>query len=357
MKRILIVDDNLAILKQISAYLTDDYELSLAKSGLLAMQICLKERPDLILLDVEMPDMDGFDVIFQLKQNPYLDRIPVIFLTASQSAEVEIKALESGARDFIIKPVEKSILLHRIKLHLKFASYLAQTEQIVTTLSDNIATSFAEMIECRDENTGGHVVRTSKYVEALGMELMKNGLFTDDLNPAELQMMVRAAPLHDIGKIAISDRILLKAGQLDDIEFSMMKRHSEIGATILKRMYQRMPAQHYLRYASLIAGSHHERYNGKGYPQGLAGNNIPLCGRIMAVADVYDALMENRIYRSGMGHLQASNIIFENSGSHFDPHIVDAFRNIRDQMIDIANMQKEKSTMFRNNLFEKENAP
>ncbi|MCL1930708.1 MAG: response regulator [Treponema sp.] len=341
MQRILVVDDNLAILKQISSYLADTYEVSLAKSGPLALQICIKEKPDLILLDVEMTDMDGFGVMAKLRENPYLDRIPVIFLTANHSAEVEIRALESGARDFIVKPVEKSILLHRIALHLRFASYQTQTEQTVTALSDSIATSFAEMIECRDENTGGHVIRTSKYVDILGKELIKQNLFPDELNPAELQMMVRAAPLHDIGKIAISDRILLKVGRLDDMEFAAIKCHAEIGAAILKRMYQRMPAQHYLRYASLIAGSHHERYDGKGYPQGLAGENIPLCGRIMAVADVYDALIDNRVYRGSMGHIQASNIIFENTGTHFDPGIVEAFKNTQEQVVEVFNMYKE----------------
>jgi putative two-component system response regulator len=342
MKQILVVDDNLAILKQISAHLTDDYEVSLAKSGSLALQICAKERPDLILLFIEMPEMNGFEVISRIKEIPYLYRIPVIFLTASHNADDEIRALESGARDFITKPVERSILLHRIELHLRFASYQAQTEQTVMNLSDNIATSFAEMIECRDESTGGHVIRTSKYVDILGKELIRQGLFCDELNPAELQLMVRAAPLHDIGKIAISDRILLKAGQLDDEEFAIMKRHSQIGGAILKRMYQRMPAQHYLRYASLIASSHHERYDGKGYPQGIAGNNIPLCGRIMAVADVYDALMENRVYRYGMGHIQASNIIYEYEGTHFDPKIVEAFRNTKDQIAEVADVLTEK---------------
>ncbi|MCL2269846.1 MAG: response regulator [Treponema sp.] len=352
MKRILVVDDNLAILKQISAYLSDDYEVSLAKSGALALQICGKEKPDLILLDVEMSDMDGFDVISRLKHNPSSDRIPVIFLTANHDVETEIHALESGARDFITKPVERSILVHRIELHLRFASYQAQTEQTVTSLSDSIATSFAEMIECRDENTGGHVVRTSKYVEVLGNELINMGLFSDELNQSELRLMVRAAPLHDIGKIAISDRILLKAGRLDDVEFSMMKCHSEIGATILKRMYQRMPAQHYLRYASLIAGSHHERYDGKGYPRSLIGNSIPLCGRIMAVADVYDALMDNRVYRRGLGHIQASNIIYENVGTHFDNRIVEAFRNAHERIIEIADSAHEESVAaLKNRLF------
>ena len=342
MKKILVVDDNLAILKQISVHLADDYDVSLAKTGDMALQICLSEKPDLVLLDIEMPDMNGFDIITRLKMTPFLDRIPVIFLTANHSVEFEIKALELGAIDFIMKPVEKSILLHRIELHLRFTSFQVQTEQNVTTLSDSMAVSFAEMIECRDENTGGHVVRTSKYVEQLGIELMEQGLYPEELNMAELQLMVRAAPLHDIGKIAISDSILLKAGKLDDMEFTRMKRHAEIGTAILERMHRRMPAQRYLRYACLIASSHHERYDGKGYPKGLAQNDIPLCGRIMAVADVYDALIENRVYRKGMSHEQASSIILENKSTQFDPDVVDAFMKLQDSIVEISSQFKGK---------------
>jgi putative two-component system response regulator len=198
MKQILVVDDNITILKQISTHLAGEYIVSLAKSGISAIQICLKEKPDLILLDIEMPELDGFDVIYRIKQNPYLNRIPVIFLTASHDSEVEIKALESGARDFITKPVERNILLHRIALHLHLTSYQAKTEETVMALSDSIATSFAELIECRDENTGGHVVRTSMLVDRLGQELIKNSMFLDELNIDELKLMVRAAPLHDL---------------------------------------------------------------------------------------------------------------------------------------------------------------
>ena len=340
MKKILVVDDNLSILKQISAHLAGEYEVLLAKTGSLALQICIKEEPDLILLDIEMPDMDGFEVINRLKLNPYLDRIPVVFLTANHSAEFEIKALEMGAKDFIMKPVEKSILLHRIELHLRFTSYQLQTEKNVVALSDSMATSFAELIECRDENTGGHVVRTSKYVEIIGVELIDQGLYPEELNLTELQLMVRAAPLHDIGKIAISDSILLKAGRLDDVEFTRMKRHAEIGSAILERMYQRMPAQRYLRYACLISGSHHERYDGKGYPRGLSKNSIPLCGRIMAVADVYDALIETRVYRKGMNHDQASGLICEGKWTQFDPDVVDAFIKLQGQIAEIAGQFK-----------------
>ncbi|MDR2079722.1 MAG: response regulator [Treponema sp.] len=332
MKQILIVDDNLASLKQISMQLAGQYEVSLAKSGALALEICMQRKPDLILLDIEMPEMDGFETISRIKRNPYLNRIPVIFLTSSYDVEAEVKGLEFGARDYIRKPVGKNLLLHRIELHLRFSSYQEQMENTVQLMSDSIATSFAELIEYRDENTGGHVVRTSKYVKWLGYELLKEGRFREELNGTELEMIVRAAPLHDIGKIAISDRILLKPGQLNDEEFTIMKQHAVIGGKILDRMYARTPTQRYLQYAKIIALSHHERYDGTGYPYGLTGAAIPLCGRIMAVADVYDALMDNRIYRRGMKHADAYRIILEEKGSHFDPYIVDAFEAIHEEL-------------------------
>lgn len=340
MKRILVVDDNLSTLTQISSHLLGKYEVSLAKSGSQAMKICVREIPDLILLDVEMPEMDGFEVISRIKSFPYLSLIPVIFLTASYDPEVQIRALKLGARDFITKPPERNVLLHRIDLHLRFASYQAEAERNIATLSDNIALSFAEMIERRDENTGGHVFRTSRYVEIIGTELINRGLFQDELNPSSLWLMVRAAPLHDIGKIAIGDRILLKAGKLDDEEFLIMKSHSAIGEKILKRMYERMPTQHYLHYARLIAGSHHEWYNGTGYPRGLQKDEIPLPGRIMAVADVYDALVNSRVYREGMDHDKASRVIFEREGTQLDPRIVEAFRNSQKQLTEIIAPKK-----------------
>ena len=336
MKQILVVDDDLSILKQISAHLSGRYGVSLAKSGSQALQICMRERPNLILLDVEMPEMDGFEVISRIKKIPYLDWVPIIFLTSHRDLEFHTRALELGARDFITKPLDRRVLLHRVELHLRFAAYRTQAEREVAVLSDNIAISFAEMIECRDENTGGHVLRTSKYVEILGMELMNSGIFQGELDPSSLRMMVRAAPLHDIGKIAVSDRILLKNGKLDDEEFAIMKQHTQVGEEILGRMYRRMPTQRYLYYARLIAGSHHEWYNGKGYPRGLSGDEIPLPGRIMAVADVYDALANNRIYHVGMDHANASRIIFEGEGVQFDPRIVGAFRKIQGKIMEFA---------------------
>ncbi|MDR1379695.1 MAG: response regulator [Synergistaceae bacterium] len=336
MKQILVVDDNLSNLKQINMQLCDSYKVTLAKSGAQALQICSSEMPDLILLDIQMPEMDGFQTIEKIKENIIMCNIPVIFLTANHDTTTEINALKSGAVDFVTKPIEKSILLHRIKLHLQIAGYSRDLENTVKTLEDGLVMSFSDLIEWRDGNTGGHVVRTSRYVELLGRELQKRGVFADELTDKALEMIVRATPLHDVGKIGVSDVILLKPTMLNDEEFMLMKQHTKIGADILRNMYQRTPTQHYLQYAIMIAESHHERYDGTGYPQGLKGEEIPLCARIMSVADVYDALVDTRIYKKAMTHEDACRIIYASMGMQFDPWVVEAFQSIHEQFNEAA---------------------
>ena len=328
MKRILAVDDNITSFKQIAAQLGDYYELSLAKSGEMAVKIFFQTSCDLVLLDVEMPDMNGFETLQKLQTIPWFGRTPVIFLTGNQDVATEVKGLAMGARDFITKPVEKSILFHRIELHLRFAQYQKELEEKVRELSDSVSTSFAELIECRDENTGGHVVRTSKYVGMLGEELLRQERFPGELSAGILDAYVRAAPLHDIGKVGIPDRILLKPGKLTDEEFNIMKNHAALGAEIVSHMYKRMPTQNYLQYAKMIAGCHHERWDGKGYPEGLKEEGIPLCARIMSVADVYDALVDDRVYRAAMPKDVARGVIRDGKGAQFDPAVVEAFENI-----------------------------
>jgi putative two-component system response regulator len=330
-KQILVVDDNLASLKQIGAQLTSHYEISLAKSGALALQICKRERPDLILLDVEMPEMDGFQTIARLKEDPDLSPIPVIFLTGNRDTATEIRALESGAMDFITKPANKDILFHRLELHLQFAAYQTSLENTVRELENSIVTSFAELVECKDDNAGTHVLRTGKYVEILGRKLLESGTFGDALNEADLDMIVRAAPFHDIGKIGVSDTLLLKEGALTPEEYGEVKKHTLIGARFLGSVYERTPEQHYLQFAKLIAESHHEKYDGTGYPHGLAGDDIPLCARIMTVANVYDGCVTDKVYRKALGHEEACRIILDGKGTWFDPRIVDAFEGTRDQ--------------------------
>jgi putative two-component system response regulator len=329
-KQILVVDDNISSLKQIGAQLTSHYEVSLAKSGALALQICKQERPDLILLDVEMPEMNGFQTLSRLKEDPALGPIPVIFLTGNRDTETEIKALESGAMDFITKPANKDILFHRLELHLQFAAYQSSLENTVRELQNSIVTSFAELIECKDDNAGTHVLRTGKYVEILGGELLKAGIFADELSGENLDLIVRAAPFHDIGKIGVSDTLLLKEGALTPEEYAEVKKHTLIGARFLDAVYERTPEEHYLQFAKFIAESHHEKYDGTGYPHGLAGDDIPLCARIMTVANVYDGCITERVYRKALSHEEACRIILDGKGTWFDPRIVEAFEGVMD---------------------------
>ena len=343
MEQILVVDDNLANLKNIQLQLAGDYQILLAKSGAQALQICLQRIPDLILLDVDMPEMDGFETLSRMKDSIILSRIPVIFLTANHDIAIEVRALKSGVVDFITKPVEKSILLHRLKLHLKLAEYQHNLEDTVKELEDSIVISFAEMIESRDKNTGDHIQRTRKYVTLIARELMSKGDFSGELNEKELSLMTRGALLHDIGKIGVSDTILLKPARLDDREFDIMKTHTTIGAALLRDMYERTPTQYYLNYAIQIAEGHHEKYNGSGYPHGIKGDDIPLCSRIMAVADVYDAVAADRIYRKAMNPKEAYNIIIQGKGSHFDPRIINAFDSIHDEIELIARSSSSAS--------------
>jgi len=330
---LLVVDDNLTNLKYISTQLADSpYVLKLAKSGAQALQIASLYPPDLILLDIEMPEMDGFETLARLHKYPRLSRVPVIFLTSRQDQDTEVRALQSGAKDFITKPFVKSILQHRIDLHLRIAHYQYYLEDTVKELEDNLVHSFAELIECRDVDTGGHVRRTKDYVSIIGEELLQRKLFTSELQSGELPLITRAAPLHDIGKIGISDVVLLKPGRLNAEERSIMRGHSLIGANILEGMFKRSPTQSYLRYAKQIAECHHERYDGKGYPHGLSGEEIPLCARIMAVADVYDALVADRVYRKAMSHEEACRIILEGRGTAFDPRMVRAFEDCLEEI-------------------------
>jgi putative two-component system response regulator len=334
-KQILVVDDNISSLKQIGAQLTSHYEVSLAKSGALALQICKQEKPDLILLDIEMPEMDGFETIRRLKEDGELSPIPVIFLTGNHDSATEIRALQSGAMDFITKPANKDILLHRLELHLQFAAYQTSLENTVKELENSIVTSFAELIECKDDNVGGHVLRTGKYAEIIGRTLLAAGSFGEELSETDLDMIVRAAPLHDVGKVGISDVLLLKPGPLTGVEYDEVKKHTLIGAQFLEKIYERSPGQDYLKFAITLAKFHHERYDGAGYPEGLAGDAIPLCARLIAVANIYDACMTHRVYRRALGHDEACRIISGERGRAFDPRIVDAFEASMETLVNL----------------------
>jgi putative two-component system response regulator len=331
----------MASLKQMSVQLADKYEVSLAKSGEMALQICARERPDLILLDVEMPDMDGFETIVRLKEDSHLKHVPVIFLTGNHDAATEIKCLKSGAMDFVTKPANPEILSDRIELHLQLSAYQLHLENMVKELEDNIGVSFAELLECKDYNVGNHVLRTAKLAELLIGELFEAGTFGNEISEEDIDTMKRAVPFHDIGKIGISDTILRKQGPLTEQERDEINTHTIIGANMLRGIYARTPGQHYLKMAITIAEGHHERYDGKGYPHGLKGDEIPLCCRIMVVANVYDSYVSDRIYRKARSHEEACQKILEGRGIEFDPRVVDAFDRIKDKFASLKVLERE----------------
>ncbi|MDR3153548.1 MAG: response regulator [Deltaproteobacteria bacterium] len=327
MKHILIVDDNLTNLEQISIQIEDLYDVSLAKSGAQAIQICNKAEPDLILLDIEMPEMDGFATLAKLRENIAHRSIPVIFLTASHDPKTELKAIKAGAVDFIGKPAERDIIIHRIETHLALVSANRDMEGKARGLEDAVIMSFADIIEHRNASSFGGARRTAAIVRVLADELISMDAFPGELNAHSSEMMSRAAPLHDVGKIGVSDVILLKPALLNDDEFRVMKTHTSIGAQILRRIFREMPAAPgFQDYAVTMALSHHERWDGKGYPDGLAGDAIPLCARVMAAADVLDALMDSRTYKEPMGFAEAALVIASGRGTVFDPRVADAFQ-------------------------------
>ncbi|MDR1811884.1 MAG: response regulator, partial [Candidatus Fibromonas sp.] len=313
-------------------------EFVMASGAEQALELIFKKMPDLVLMDIEMPRMSGFELFERLKELTAIAKIPVIFLTSSNDKKTEAKALELGAVDYITKPFDRSVLLHRINTHLNIAYYCTNLENALQSIENGLISTFSALLESRDKNTSGHANRTSLYLQALGEKMLEStGSYNYDLTASLLKKMVRAAPLHDIGKVGIPDSILLKPGKLTAEEFDVMKSHTTKGAVVLGGLYKKMPSQHYLFFAEQIALSHHEKFNGTGYPNGLKGEAIPLSARIMAVADVYDAVTKDRIYRGAMNHEQACKIILEGRQTQFDPVIVDVFEKIQDKFEEISN--------------------
>jgi putative two-component system response regulator len=331
MKKVLIVDDNLLTLKQLEVYLSRYYEVLLADSGKMAVEICKAGNPDLILLDVKMPEMDGFETMNELKKNWRHGYVPVIFLTSDSDVTTEIKCLESGAMDFITKPVNKSILLHRIDLHLQLFAYQTNAEEVIKNLEDIIAVSMAGLIECQTDSCGYHGKATGRYTQLLGKELLRRRTFGTEFSEEELEKVARASALHDIGKIGVSDAILQKEDRLTAEEFEAVKKHPAIGSDALENIYKNLPQRFYFNYAALIAKGHHEKWDGTGYPDGLKGGDIPLFSRIVGLTSVYASCRSPRSYRPALSHRETCRIILEGKGTFFDPVIVDVFVFIEDK--------------------------
>lgn len=331
-KSILMIDDvelNLVIARGV---LEDEYDLYEAMSAAEGFKILEEHIPDIILLDIVMPDMDGYEMIEKLKKIRRYKRIPVIFLTAKTEEESEVKGLELGAADFITKPFKPVVMKRRIETQIELSMYQRSLEQLVEIkveeiekMQDAMSSGFAELVESRDGVTGGHVKNTGIYFEAFINALKDEPKYKNDITADYIKNTVRSAPLHDIGKIGIDDCVLRKKGALDGGEREYMEKHSMLGGRTFQRIRKKFPENEFLKIAEEMALYHHERWDGKGYPMGLKGEEIPLCARIMSVVDTYDALTSERPYKPPFSHEKSMAIIVEGRGTQFDPDIVDEF--------------------------------
>jgi len=347
---IFLVDDNIVNLNMGKSALQQKYTVITIPSGEKLFAALNKLMPDLILLDVEMPGMNGYDTIKGLKINPDTANIPVIFLTAKNANEDELLGLQLGAVDYITKPFSQPILLKRVELHLLLQSqkdmireYSGNLIGLVNERTDDIAALqnavimwAAEVIEFRDSETGQHVERVQKYLEILINAMIHMEIYTSEVMTWDNDAFLKSALLHDVGKIKIRDDLLLKTTRLTDDELLNMKLHSLYGKTLLENLQNRVPNQTFLEYAQVLAHRHHERWDGTGYPDGLKGDEIPLQARMMSIADVYDALVSDRPYKNACSHEEAIQIIAEGRGTQFDPNLTDLFLSLSDMIKEIS---------------------
>lgn len=372
---ILAVDDqpdNLLILEEL---LGDRYAVHSVAHGQAALDhMASGVRVDLVLLDVMMPGVNGYEVCERIKGDPATRHIPVIFLTSLDSAADEERALRLGAEDFIHKPFSPPVVLARVANHLKLARFTAllrernddlerlvvertreisekadallRQKALLVAAQDTTIRAFCSLAEARDNETGNHIRRTQHYVKALALRLQDHPRFRGELGDETIELLFKSAPLHDVGKVAIPDAILLKPGPLSASEWRIMKQHAEYGRVAIASAERELGAhpRSYLRHAREIAYGHHERWNGTGYPQGLAGDAIPVSARLMAAADVYDALISRRVYKPAFSHETAIGMIDVERGAHFDPDVVDALLATRDEFQDIARRFRDDDT-------------
>ncbi len=337
---ILVVDDDKTNLTLAQNILLPHYRIAAANSGRSALKYLESHRPDLILLDINMPDMDGFEVMERIGQKEETRTIPVIFLTADNLAETEIKCFQMGAMDYVTKPFVPAILLSRVDKTIELDQYRHNLETMVSrqaekitedarrisAIQDSVIVGMANLIESRDGSTGKHVKNTQTYVKLIADELHARRLFSEVLTEDYIENLSKAAPLHDVGKIKVSDAILQKPGRLTPEEYETMKLHTTYSGKIIKMILGDLEDKDYVKIAEDIAMYHHERWDGTGYPVGLAGEDIPLSARIMAVADVFDALYEERVYKPPIRPIERiMQIMSEGRGTQFDPVIIDVF--------------------------------
>jgi len=335
-KTIFVVDDSDTNLSMAENALEDLYCVMTMPSAAKMFTLLDKVTPDLILLDIEMPDMNGFQALQQLKSHDAYSGIPVIFLTGMTDVSTEVQGFELGAVDFIAKPFSAPVLLNRIKTHLDIDELIHKRTTQLRRLQNSLVYVLANMVESRDKTTGGHIERTTAYIKILMNAMLERGVYIDEMRNWDLDLVASSARLHDLGKIAISDLVLNKTDKLTKDEYEMIKRHAQEGERNIDQIVIRTGNEAFLHHAKLFAGYHHEHWDGTGYPYGLKELNIPLQGRILAVADVYDALVSVRPYKKAYTHEEAMNVIMSNSGKHFDPNIAEVFFEVKEQFQEVS---------------------
>ena len=333
-KTVLVVDDKNTNLSMAEKTLENHYRVITLSSAERMFKILEKVTPDLILLDIMMPEMDGFEAMKRLKSNERHSNIPVIYLTGLADSTDEAYGIELGAVDFITKPFSEPVLLNRIKHHLHVDDLIRERTHQLEQLKNSIVFTLAEIVESRDLNTGGHIDRTTIYMKVLINAMLERGVYADQMAKWDIESVVSSARLHDLGKVSIPDSILNKPGLLTPEEFKIMKSHCVEGVRLIDHTASRSGDAEFLNNAKLFAGYHHERWDGKGYPFGISGTDIPLHGRLMAIIDVYDALMSERPYKKPHTHEDAVRIIMMDSGTHFDPSIAGVFVEVKDYLAD-----------------------
>ncbi len=360
---ILAVDDSPQILQQIHGLLSTDYQVMIAKDGETALTLVERRRPDLILLDIVMPGMSGYQVCEKLKANPKSQHIPIIFVSSQSDDDDQEKGFALGAADYISKPFSPNVTFARIKTHLQLkemADFLRDQntflEAEVNKRTDEIKSQserlqalqqatiliVTSLAETRDLETGNHIRRTQYFIEAIAQELVTSREYSDELSADMIAPIVRSAPLHDIGKVGIPDAILTKRGKLTEPEYEIMKNHAQLGLDAIERAEEQLGIQvDFLQHAKEIAVGHHEKWDGSGYPKGLAGTDIPISARLMAIADVYDALINQRCYKPAIEHDKSIAIMQAGRGTHFDPVAFDAFLRIEQRIIEIAHEYRD----------------
>ncbi|MCL2231487.1 MAG: response regulator [Treponema sp.] len=339
LKTIFIVDDNPTNLTVAENTLTKQYRVIALTSAAQMFKTLEKFRPDLILLDIEMPEMNGFDAMKLLKANDTYSDIPVIFLSGRTDVDSEVQGIELGAVDFILKPFSEPVLLNRIKNHLhidtmirdRTAQLVERTKQLVR-LQNGIVYIMADLVEKRDKNTGGHIDRTALYMKILIEAMIEEGVYADEMCGWNQDLVISSARLHDVGKIVTPDSILNKPAPLTEAEYEKMKEHTIEGERIIEKATLQTGDTEFLRNAKMIAAYHHERWDGTGYPYNLKQMEIPLQARLMAIGDVYDALVSERPYKEAFPHEEAVSIIMKGSDRHFDPLIAEIFYKVHDQI-------------------------